>query len=180
MKRCDIPLTEEQKQIAEQHIDVVDKFMRSKRLDEDYWDVVIFGYLNAIRNYCERRELRDQYDFNAIACVSMKSALYADWRKFHYYVAVLSLDAPIDGYENLMWKDCVIASYDEDFTEPDVEAILSLLEADERDIVRYLYLGYTREEAARLLKISVARFDKQLAIIRAKLARYCPEASVSA
>ena len=67
---------------AEEHHCVVDRFLRQKRLPhDDYYDVVVFGFLRAVRQYCSRPELREKYDFNAIAWRKMTDDLCSHYRK---------------------------------------------------------------------------------------------------
>lgn len=44
------PLTPEEQEFAAIHIDLVDTFLRRERLDpNEYYDIVIFGYLEAVQ-----------------------------------------------------------------------------------------------------------------------------------
>lgn len=55
---CEIPLTPEQKIFASEHHDLVYKFLHEHHLPVDeFYDIVIFGYLNAVRNYLSRTNL---------------------------------------------------------------------------------------------------------------------------
>ena len=49
-------LTMEQKEYAAEHHNLVYRFLRLNRLDEsEFYDVVIFGYLKAVREYLENQ-----------------------------------------------------------------------------------------------------------------------------
>ena len=49
---CEVPLTKEQQTFATAHHSLVYKFLNENRLPEDeFYDVVIFGYLKAVRDY---------------------------------------------------------------------------------------------------------------------------------
>ena len=74
MKKA-IPLTPEQQMFAADHHELVFNFLRENGLPEnDFYDIVIFGYLKAVARYFAERELR-QYTFGTIAWKSMQGAL---------------------------------------------------------------------------------------------------------
>lgn len=76
------PLTAEQSQIAELNHDLVFEFLNEYNLPESqYYDVVIFGYLCAVQEYCEKPELQ-KYLFSTVAWRQMKHALY---KHYKYY-----------------------------------------------------------------------------------------------
>ena len=60
------PLTAEQSQIAELNHDLV--------FESQYYDVVIFGYLCAVQDYCEKPELQ-KYLFSTVAWKRMRREL---------------------------------------------------------------------------------------------------------
>lgn len=69
------PLTAEQSQIAELNHDLVFEFLNEYNLPESqYYDVVIFGYLCAVQEYCEKPELQ-KYLFSTVAWKRMRREL---------------------------------------------------------------------------------------------------------
>ena len=69
-------LTKEQQDFAAEHHNLVYAFLRNKRLlEDDYYDVIIFGYLQAVQKYLLREELRRQYAFTTIAWRAMERDL---------------------------------------------------------------------------------------------------------
>ena len=63
---CEVPLTKEQQEFAAEHHGLVYKFLNDNHLpDDEFYDVVIFGYLKAVRDYFSREVLR-QYSFATI------------------------------------------------------------------------------------------------------------------
>ena len=94
------PLTEKEQKFAEENHELVYSFLNEKRLNEDdFYDVVIFGYLRAVQKWCEnsvkflnfstyawkcmQNELKDHYKF--LSCqkrndsvVSIDDAIYGD------------------------------------------------------------------------------------------------------
>lgn len=72
---CEVPLTKEQQEFAAEHHGLVYKFLNDNHLpDDEFYDVVIFGYLKAVRDYFSREVLR-QYSFATIAWRAMSRNL---------------------------------------------------------------------------------------------------------
>ena len=68
-------MTHLQKQFAEEHQDTVFRFLSHKNLSvEDYYDIVIFGYLQAVQEYDENPALA-RFQFNTIAWTKMSDCL---------------------------------------------------------------------------------------------------------
>lgn len=68
-------LTEKEKTFAETHHNLVIQFLHSKRLDDDYYDVIVFGYLKAVSAYVNHLDLQKKYPFIIIAYRKMKDEL---------------------------------------------------------------------------------------------------------
>ena len=69
------PLTNEEQRFATKNHNLVMSFLNKKSLAEsDFYDVVIFGYLRAVQEYCEKMKLR-RYSFSTISWKRMRSAL---------------------------------------------------------------------------------------------------------
>lgn len=68
-------MTPLQKQFAEEHQDVVFRFLNQKGLPiDDYYDIVIFGYLQAVQEYNENPAL-SRFQFTTIAWTRMNDCL---------------------------------------------------------------------------------------------------------
>jgi len=75
MKANNTPLTPEQSDFAAEHHNYVYSFLTKRHLPVDeFYDIAIFGYLRAVRNYCVREDLR-KYKFSTIAYSSMRSSV---------------------------------------------------------------------------------------------------------
>ena len=58
---CEVPLTKEQQDFAAEHHGLVYKFLNDNHLPEDeFYDVVIFGYLKAVQDYFSRETSLDK------------------------------------------------------------------------------------------------------------------------
>lgn len=74
-------LTEKQRRFAEKHHDVLENFLRYRRLPfDEYYDIVVFKFLRAVQQYDEREDLK-KYSFETIAKNHMRSALGNYFRK---------------------------------------------------------------------------------------------------
>ena len=72
--------TDRQRELAEQNHHIVEGYLRMRGLDiNEFYDVVIFGYLQAIQIYDEQPELQ-KYKFRTIANIRMRAALSNHFR----------------------------------------------------------------------------------------------------
>lgn len=70
-------LTPCQKLYAEEHINLVYRFLYSMKLPVDeFFDIVIFGYLAAVQEFNENPDISTTYAFTTIAWHQMKNCLY--------------------------------------------------------------------------------------------------------
>ena len=78
--KSEIPLTPEQCLFAAEHHNLVYKFLKENHLSGDeFYDVVIFGYLRAVSRYFTEPELQ-QYSFTTIAWRRMLACI-SDYRR---------------------------------------------------------------------------------------------------
>ncbi len=91
----DCRLNERQRRFAEEHHGVLESFLSSRGLSMDeYYDVVVFDFLIAVKLYDERECLR-KHDFSNIADRHMRSALgnhFGREKRARAGITVLSLD----------------------------------------------------------------------------------------
>lgn len=92
-------LTERQEQFLAEHHYLVEKFLKYRGLPMvDFYDVVIFRFMRAVKQYDERDDLK-QYKFSTIANNAMRSALsnhFAKEKRRNKNVQILSLDYQFD------------------------------------------------------------------------------------
>lgn len=68
------PMTQEEREFAEQRHDLVIDYLRYRRLPmSDFYDIVIFGYLSAVQQYF--RNPPPNVEFKAMASRAMKDAV---------------------------------------------------------------------------------------------------------
>lgn len=115
-RSCNDCLTDEERQFAEIYHGCVYKYLNTQNLSEDDWyDVVICGYLRAVKTWFGRNDLH-KYSFSTIAYSYMRSAVCSEREKQKRrpeYRAV-SFDDIIPGTDGLTYeqilcdpRDCV-------------------------------------------------------------------------
>lgn len=106
-------LSERQRLFAEENHSIIGDFLDFMGLSMDeYYDVVIFGFLNAVKKYDEREDLK-KYRFESIARSQMRTALdkyFMRLRKESESVHILSLDYEIT--PNLTFGDTIASDID--------------------------------------------------------------------
>lgn len=105
----DCRLNERQRRFAEEHHSVLESFLKRRGFSlDEYYDVVVFRFLRAVKQYDEREDLK-QYSFSTIANHHMSSALghhFEKERRKRAEFTVLSLDYKFPG-SNLTLGDVV-------------------------------------------------------------------------
>ena len=106
----DFQLNERQREFAERNHKVLEDFLKYRGLPQDeFYDVVVFRFLRAVKQYDERDDLK-QYSFRTIANNHMRSALgghFKKLRKQREKMQVLSLDCPISPNSNFTLSDII-------------------------------------------------------------------------
>jgi len=73
MKANNTPLTKEQSDYAAEHHNLIYSYLNMRKLPVNkFYDIAVFGFLRAVRNYFEREDLRE-YKFSTIAYNCMRS-----------------------------------------------------------------------------------------------------------
>lgn len=113
----DRPLTEVEKIFAadEKNYNQLFIFMRNNRLDtEEWYDILIIPYLNAVKKYCNRKELQI-YPFYAISNKVLSCAYYNYCRAMHTQKrmpegGLVSLDYTMEG-DSLFSEQNIISEW---------------------------------------------------------------------
>lgn len=106
-------LTEEQRGFAADNHEVLMKFLEDKKLPfDEFYDVVVFGYLYAVKLYDESDE-QNKSEFEFVAREHMQNELnsyYAKQREQNQNVRVLSLDYTVSFKDGLTAGDVIADS----------------------------------------------------------------------
>ena len=142
------PMTKEERKFAEQHHDMVIDYLRYKRLPmDDFYDIVIFGYLSAVQQYFRNPPVG--VEFKAMAFRAMKDSILRDG-EYHARAKRCGITVGLD--------DAELTDHRQD-TEQQIEGKALLEQAakvatpKEAKIIGFLLDGFALHEAARLLKM---------------------------
>ena len=165
-------LTKKQQKFAAEHHYVVDNFLRARRLSKDeYYDIVIFGFIRAVKKYFLRPELK-QYAFSTIALWAMKSDLYNHYRKQgrkNRTANIVSLDSMAYDSGDMSLAETIAAPDTmTDYFDTEIlwNRIASNLPDDCVDIIRMKYDGYNNREIAKTRCMPVKNIDSMMEQIR--------------
>ena len=164
------PLTLQERQFAEDNHDFVYKFLRIYHLKRDeYYDIIIFGFLRAIKKYFSRPELR-QYEFNTIAEYAMRADLYYHYRKRDWRRRIapcVSLEEPVNDTDRLIDTIQVAdTTFELAVYNSLMGKISSLLSPEQLSIFTMRAEGYTMNEIAGQHRISLRTLYNRLLVIK--------------
>jgi hypothetical protein len=100
------PLTPEEQAFAEENHGALEWCMRIQRLDPDQYDVAVFGYLQAVKKWFARPDLR-KWSFQTIAKQSVRSYVGAERKKQDRQIRTISLDDVIPGTDDLTYGSTI-------------------------------------------------------------------------
>ena len=161
------PFTKEEQQFAEENHDLVYAFLNEKKLSEDdYYDVVVFGYLKAVQAHFDKSRTK-KCSFSTLAWSKMQGELsnyykYLDSPKRN--ATVISLDEPIDSEDGLCVEDTI--SYDDFLSELREELLMHELAQQlpkrEMRIVRMKVQGCKMHEIAKAEHMTFQEINRLL------------------
>ena len=181
-KNASDKLTKEEQIFAEKHHDEVYKFLNSKKLSiEEYYDVVIIGYLKGIKDYC-RKESARKYSLSTVVTRSMLDCVYKEWRaestnkrKINHIAYSLDANVMEEGKEKNLYE--VVAdtrNVFEDFEMKElIQKIFSTLSQKGTEILQLLICGYNQTEIQKICNIKRKAFNSEMEIIRNNYMELC-------
>ena len=167
-------MTPLQRQFAEEHQDTVFRFLSHKNLSiEDYYDIVIFGYLQAVQEYDENPAL-SHFQFSTIAWTKMSDCLskhYAYENKPKRKAPTVSIYAVTN---NGLALDEVLPDRQKDIPTQTADRllameILSCLTETEQQMVHLKADGLTCREIAEIFSTTVHSINGRFRRMRMRL-----------
>lgn len=154
------PLNDKERRFAEKNHDLVYAFLHEKNLPETlFYDVVVFGYLNAVQQYCKHNTLH-RYRFSTLAWKQMNRSL-SNYYKYlscsKRNIQTVSLNDLVDGNDILRWID-IISYPNEVMLDLETDLLLHGLAAKlpvrEMRIIRMKVCGFKTDEIAKHESVS--------------------------
>lgn len=162
-------LNDKESTFAAENHELVLKFLKGRRLNDDYYDIVVFGYIKAVIAYVNSQELQLKYPFAQIANRKMKDAL------INYYIY-------LDRKKRAGEKAALRYSYFEEINRPYsycieeeiinrilYQEIFSMLTAIERKILILKLKQYQNKEIIKKCHIKTHIFYHHIRVIQSKL-----------
>ena len=166
------PLTEEEKVLATENHSLVYSFLhRHNYAIEDFYNVVICGYLRSVQVYNRRKDIKEKYQLAFIAEQYMRAEIANHFRKERSMKrkpkeTVLSLDANYAETENLYNLFGGKSAEEEVLEEERVTELLEQFSSQQKDILRLRLEGYNNKEISLLLEIPSSTFYLELKRIK--------------
>lgn len=174
------PLTVKGREMVEQYHYLVADFLQRKRLaPNQYYDIVIFGYLQAIQRECRNSSPLPQKNICGLIEICMNRAVLQEWRRQYQIKRTgdrkqLSLDRiPAHTDDDELSLYAVIADTQQNI-ETQVEArdlierIFAVATPREREALELACLGYKTHEIAQMLGIAQNTASRTLYNLRVK------------
>ena len=145
------PMIKEERGFAEQHHELVIDFLRCKRLPmDDFYDIVIFGYLSAVQQYF--RNPPAGVKFKAMAFRAMKDSILRDGE----YNACAKRCAYIISLDDMNVQDPKQDTERQIEDKALLEQVVNGATPKEAKIISFLVDGFALREAAQRLKMPKA------------------------
>ena len=176
---CEVPLTHEQRIFAAKHHGIIYKFLMANNLSiDDFYDVVIFSYLKAVRNYFAQDRLQ-KYSFSTIAWKNMSRSI-SDYKKRlrrNRDIEIVSIHTGLcDG--DIPLEDSIPA-HDDLMTQLEMKLLLhdlaTRLSKQQMDMIHLKSYGYGIRDIARSQNLSLRHAKDLLEEVRIILLELCNE-----
>ena len=174
-------LTPEQQRFAADNHGLVYAFLNERRLsDDDFYDVVVFGYLRAVKRFFEEPSLSQKYSFSTIAWGAMRSKLFNHYKSNSRQVtSMVSLDAFVYGDDEALSLQEVLSVPDSNTVDFETELIMldlaSRVSKREMDVIRMKKDGYGVREIAKAQRMPMKGVNELLASVRDTVLAVCYE-----
>lgn len=167
------PLTETEKKFAEDNHNLIYGFLHRYNYSiEEYYNVVIFGFLKAVEIYNRRKDLQEKYAFPFIAWQYMRSEIGNNFRtenskKRKPTETIISLDADSTETENMHNAVGGKSAEDDVMDKELLNDIMENLSDLQRKIAQLKINGYSNKETYLIVGMQPSTYYKEMKRIRA-------------
>lgn len=165
----DRQLTQSEKDFATGKYHLITDFLKRQRLDaEEFYDVVVFDFLLAVETYLNSEELQHKCEFEAVAYMYMKRAVFVHFRKkkAQKRSSEAGADISLDSMnENISQSDIMENVSMLEYKET-VNEIMSNLTEEQQKIFSEKLDGYSLKEIADYNGIKPKRVYRQFEKIK--------------
>ncbi|HML33381.1 ECF-type sigma factor [Sporomusa sphaeroides] len=175
----EVPLTKEQREFATKWHNLIYTFLNEKRLpEEDYYDIVVFGFLRAVKEYLSKPALQ-RYSFSTIAWNNMRSCLSGHFKsqscqkRNGYTISIHTLtygSEPVRLEEALSAPDQMMMQLE---TELLLHDLAQRATRQQMAVVHMRSAGYNMREIAKRQSIPMKRVQEMLGEIHDLLMVVC-------
>ena len=167
-------LTPEQRDFAERNHSLVFAFLNENKLaEEDYYDVAVFGFLDAVYAYHTDPKLH-RYEFSTICWRKMRGAVSNYQKAQHAKKRTVDITAIPDLPQRVLSN---VSAYNEQMIQMEIRLLMHdltmLLSQRQMQIVGLRYQGYGVREIAKRLNMTVKQVRSLLTQSRDILIELC-------
>lgn len=165
------PFTEQERKFAEENHNLIYGFLRKHGYNiEEFYNIVVFGYLQSVQAYHRKEKINGNYNFSSIAYKYMRAEISNHFKtenrmKRKPAGTIVSLDD--DGMEN----NCAggKSAEAEILDKETVKELLNKLTEIQRRIAEMKMDGYSNKEIFIILDMSQSTYYKELQRIKVVL-----------
>lgn len=151
------PFTEEEKMLVENNHDLVYQFLRIHNYSmEDYYNIVVFGYLKGIQKYCRYIGNSAENNLAGICWNCMRSEM-----KSHFKMETAKKRQPA---EATIKK--IPSAEDEVLVTEILKSVMENLTIRQQNIITLKMLGYSNAEICLMMEMSKSSYYREFESIR--------------
>lgn len=167
------PLTATEKRLAEENHNLVYSFLHQNNYSiEEYYNIVIFGYLKAVQAWCRIGEKREKYCLSTLTWLYMRAEVGNHIRTGNYQCRkptkdTISFDAEYAETENLYNTVGGKSAEDDVLEEELLNDIMENLSEIQQKIAQLKISGYSNKETYLIIGMQPSSYYKEMKRIRA-------------
>lgn len=164
MLNYNLPLTSAEAEFAAEHHTVIYAFLNQSGLpEEDFYDIVVFGYLRAVRKYLARQELQ-RYCFSTIAYRAMSCDVH---HSKEYWMRAMRR-GEVESFDEEIYPGELCDTVAESFTETQaLQELMNRLTPMQRRIAMLRANGYHDREIADICHLKSHDVEQEMTLAQA-------------